>query len=176
MLVGGELVAKPTETYILMETVFFLVASGVYFVVDFVLTIAFALHIRQLNSQLNQSDVSVPYTASSETALMARRGVLVCMCSSLSFLMFWIAWGVGEMSSSYDILLYLRQLFAVLVMVVWMGLKVELDKIKVNSAVASSTQQVSFGSAGKPALMRIGHENLIPSPRSCPQCRRNGRK
>eukprot|EP00475_Leptophrys_vorax_P000470 TRINITY_DN1025_c0_g1_i1.p1 TRINITY_DN1025_c0_g1~~TRINITY_DN1025_c0_g1_i1.p1 ORF type:complete len:278 (-),score=30.25 TRINITY_DN1025_c0_g1_i1:302-1135(-) len=114
--------SQPSSALYIATSISSLVSGVLFALVDIVSTIAFSRHVYSINKQLKKGMRTI--RSLDKTELIARRGSVVCLCSSIGVLCFAIYWGVYHKEVVY----LMVQFMMTITMVLWMIMKIELDR------------------------------------------------
>eukprot|EP00475_Leptophrys_vorax_P011174 TRINITY_DN1769_c0_g1_i5.p1 TRINITY_DN1769_c0_g1~~TRINITY_DN1769_c0_g1_i5.p1 ORF type:complete len:292 (+),score=57.28 TRINITY_DN1769_c0_g1_i5:40-915(+) len=124
-------------------------AGVLYMAVDLMATVAFGMYVREVNAGFQKQDSYVSTNTKvhmDQTDLIAARGCKICLLSSLSFILFWIAMAMSFDNPKLGIASWIyivQKIISLAVLIMWMKLKIDLDamltRTKSLKAVSSST-------------------------------------
>eukprot|EP00475_Leptophrys_vorax_P026785 TRINITY_DN3802_c0_g1_i1.p1 TRINITY_DN3802_c0_g1~~TRINITY_DN3802_c0_g1_i1.p1 ORF type:complete len:306 (-),score=58.50 TRINITY_DN3802_c0_g1_i1:159-1076(-) len=124
-----------------------IISPALLTIVDFLSTFAFVGYVRNLYSDLQKDKfLAAQKTHLAKTEIIAKQGVVICFMSCVSVLFYWGFWIVISYVNDEDgvwteFMLLMNQLFWTFVMVLWISLKINLDKDK--KTTEDSQTQVS---------------------------------
>eukprot|EP00475_Leptophrys_vorax_P043758 TRINITY_DN8519_c0_g2_i1.p1 TRINITY_DN8519_c0_g2~~TRINITY_DN8519_c0_g2_i1.p1 ORF type:complete len:295 (+),score=61.83 TRINITY_DN8519_c0_g2_i1:1067-1951(+) len=138
-IISDALVPPPPEFVYTLEAIA-LTTAALLGTIDIISTISFGRYVQEVNSNLTKNSYMKHGQSNvAQTDLIARRGVLICFCSTLSVVFYWIYWGltwgtkdfmlVSAVAKVSDVIYVFQQYSFVVVMILWMYLKMELDGI-----------------------------------------------
>jgi hypothetical protein len=136
------------DQVVMLFTAFALCVSASVTVIDFLSTFAFYRYVKRSHSEMEQDGLLVANRSNYlKTERIAERSVMICLIASVGAIAFWIYQGLPAdailvVDTFWLFLFY--QLSWTVVSVMWLTLKIELDRME---AVPPSSSVISLGSS-----------------------------